>query len=75
MAVCEERWMDEHIVLTKGKSTQSEGHFVDHNLNPLGWWIQKHNNYSIREAIELLNLKYNLIKPNHRKSLTIRIIA
>lgn len=60
---CEERWMDEHIVLTQGKSLQFNGFFVDHNLNPLGWWIQKHNGYSIREAIDLLNLEYNFITP------------
>lgn len=60
---CEERWMDEHIVLTRGKSVQFRGFFVDHNLNPLGWWIQKHNGYSIREAIDLLNLEYNFLSP------------
>ena len=30
---CEERWMDEHIVLTKGKSVMFDNYFVDHNLN------------------------------------------
>ncbi|MDE3741489.1 glycosyltransferase family 2 protein [Maribacter polysaccharolyticus] len=60
---CEERWMDEHIVLTQGKSIQFDGFFVDHNLNSLGWWVQKHNGYSIREAIDLLNLEYNFIIP------------
>ena len=60
---CEERWMDEHIVLTQGKSIQFDGYFVDHNLNPLGWWIQKHNNYAIREAVDLLNLEYQFIVP------------
>ncbi|MGB5437466.1 MAG: glycosyltransferase family 2 protein, partial [Maribacter sp.] len=60
---CEERWMDEHIVLTQGKSIQFDGFFVDHNLNPLGWWIEKHNGYSIREAIDLLNLEYGFLTP------------
>ncbi len=60
---CEERWMDEHIVLTQGRSIQFDGYFVDYNLNPLGWWIQKHNNYAIREAVDLLNLEYNFIAP------------
>lgn len=59
---CEERWMDEHIVLTKGKTMQFENYFVDHNLNSLGWWIQKHNGYSIREAIDLLDVEYNFIE-------------
>lgn len=61
--ICEERWMDEHIVLTQGKSLKFKGFFVDHNINPLGWWIEKHNNYSIREAVELLNLEFRLIVP------------
>ncbi|MBU2995651.1 glycosyltransferase family 2 protein [Cellulophaga baltica] len=60
--VCENRWMDEHIVLTKGETIQFEGYFVDDNKNSLGWWTQKHNNYAIREAIELLNIEYSLIK-------------
>ncbi|MDO6519622.1 glycosyltransferase family 2 protein [Zobellia uliginosa] len=62
-AVCEDRWMDEHIVLTEGDSMQFDGFFVDHNLNPLGWWIEKHNNYAIREAVELLNLEFGLMEP------------
>ncbi|MFP9099575.1 glycosyltransferase family 2 protein [Flavobacterium sp. RHBU_24] len=59
---CEERWMDEHIVLNKGTSIMYDNYFVDHNLNPLGWWIQKHNGYSIREAVDLLDVEYGLIQ-------------
>jgi len=65
---CEDRWMDEHIVLKQGKSTKFHGYFVDHNLNSLGWWIQKHNNYAIKEAVELLNLNYSLITPKTETS-------
>ena len=65
---CEERWMDEHIILTEGESTMFDGYFVDHNLNPLGWWIQKHNNYSIREAVDLLDLEYQLLKPKTKQA-------
>lgn len=57
---CEDRWMDEHIVLTAGKSILFDHCFYDDNRNSLGWWIQKHNNYSIREAIELLNVELNI---------------
>ncbi|WP_210392593.1 glycosyltransferase family 2 protein [Variovorax sp. PAMC 28711] len=57
----ETRWMDEHIKLRKGTSMLFEHEFVDHNLNTIGWWTQKHNGYSIREAIELLNIEYGLI--------------
>ncbi|WP_297983190.1 glycosyltransferase family 2 protein [uncultured Chryseobacterium sp.] len=58
---CEERWMDEHIVLSEGKSVMFDHCFYDDNLNPLGWWITKHNGYSIREAVDLLNLKYHFL--------------
>jgi len=57
---CEERWMDEHIVLESGKTQKFENYFLDHNLNNFGWWIAKHNGYSIREAIDLLDLEFNL---------------
>lgn len=66
---CEESWMDEHITLTTGKTLQLENDLVDHNLNNLTWWTQKHNLYAIREVIDLLNIKYNFrnfesVEPN-----------
>lgn len=61
-ARCEERWMDEHIELTSGKTIEFEHDFVDHNLNSLGWWIQKHNGYSVREAIDLINLEVPIVQ-------------
>ncbi|PWJ56727.1 glycosyltransferase involved in cell wall biosynthesis [Dyadobacter jejuensis] len=57
--VCEELWMDEHIKLSRGNTARLEHDIVDHNLNNLTWWTQKHNNYAIREVIDLLNIKYN----------------
>jgi len=57
---CEERWMDEHIVLSKGKTVKFDHLFLDHNLNNFGWWINKHNGYSIREAIDLLDVELNI---------------
>lgn len=56
---CEELWMDEHIKLSSGTTAQLQHDIVDHNLNNLTWWTQKHNNYAIREVIDLLNIKYN----------------
>jgi glycosyltransferase involved in cell wall biosynthesis len=56
---CEQRWMDEHIQLSEGKIIEFEHKFLDHNLNSFGWWIQKHNGYSIREAIDLLDTELN----------------
>jgi glycosyltransferase involved in cell wall biosynthesis len=57
--ICEESWMDEHIKLSTGKTMQLSHDIVDHNLNNLTWWTQKHNLYAIREVIDLLNIKYN----------------
>lgn len=51
---CESRWMDEHIVLDRGRSARLSGDLIDENLNNIGWWVQKHNGYATREAIDLL---------------------
>ncbi|GAB2773565.1 glycosyltransferase family 2 protein [Rhabdobacter roseus] len=56
---CEELWMDEHIKLEGGRTLQLRHDIVDHNLNNLSWWTQKHNNYAIREVIDLLNIIHN----------------
>jgi glycosyltransferase involved in cell wall biosynthesis len=61
-ARCEERWMDEHIKITEGKALFMENDIIDDNKNNLGWWIAKHNNFATREAVEILNLKYNFLK-------------
>lgn len=56
-AYVEPRWMDEQIVLSEGKGMTFKGRFVDHNLNSLAWWTQKHNNYSNRElAVEAMRM-------------------
>jgi len=55
----EDRWMDEHIVLKKGKTIHFKNDLVDDNLNDISWWTQKHNNYATREAIDILNINYN----------------
>ncbi len=57
--ICEESWMDEHIKLFEGKTLNLTNDIVDHNLNNLTWWTQKHNLYAIREVIDLLNINYN----------------
>lgn len=59
---CENRWMDEHIKV-KGRTIEFSGEITDDNLNSLTWWTDKHNKYSSREAIDLLNLEFNFM--NH----------
>jgi glycosyltransferase involved in cell wall biosynthesis len=57
--LCEESWMDEHIRLQQGETLRLNHDLVDHNLNQLTWWIQKHNLYANREVIDLLDMRYN----------------
>jgi glycosyltransferase involved in cell wall biosynthesis len=57
---CENRWMDEHIKVT-GPTRSFRGALIDENLNSLTWWINKHNHYASREAVDLLNLKYGFL--------------
>jgi glycosyltransferase involved in cell wall biosynthesis len=59
-AFVESRWMDEHIKVIEGDTIIFDGEFADHNLNNIAWWTEKHNGYSIREAIDLLNIEFNL---------------
>lgn len=56
----EDRWMDEHIFVTGGDTITFKGGFADYNLNDLTFFTDKHNKYAIREAIEVINQKYNL---------------
>lgn len=56
----EDRWMDEHIVVDEGRTITFDGGFADHNLNDLTYFIDKHNKYATREAIEVLNQRMAL---------------
>jgi glycosyltransferase involved in cell wall biosynthesis len=72
---CEERWMDEHIALTRGSTLQLRGDLVDENLNNIGWWVTKHNGYATREAIDLLNISYGFDPQTERESIGLRTKA
>lgn len=51
----EDRWMDEHMVLSGGKTVEFRGGFSDWNLNGLTFFTDKHNKYATREAIDVIN--------------------
>ncbi len=73
---CEQRLMDEHIVLSQGKVIQFKNDIVDENLNPIHWWVTKHNNYAIREATDIINRKYHLFdRENMSDSVTISQVS
>lgn len=59
---CEERLMDEHMILTEGDVVRCKHDLVDENLNDIHWWTAKHNNYARREAADLLNMELGLFR-------------
>ena len=61
-AYMEQRWMDERMVLNEGEAVTFRYHFVDENLNGLTAWTQKHNNYSNREILTVLDKRYGLFE-------------
>jgi glycosyltransferase involved in cell wall biosynthesis len=56
----ENRWMDEHMIVWGGRVVTFDGGFADHNLRDLTYFVDKHNRYAIREAIDVLSGKYDL---------------
>jgi len=56
----EQRLMDEHLQVSEGATLTFENPFVDDNRLPLRLFIDKHNNYSSREAAVLLDAEYSL---------------
>ena len=54
--ICENRLMDEHL-LVKGKTINLNGVIYDNSLKPLSFWIDKHNSYASKEAVEMIKLK------------------
>ncbi|MHA8051122.1 glycosyltransferase family 2 protein [Aquirufa sp. ROCK-SH2] len=60
--ICEQRLMDEHIVLDEGKVVSFDHYLIDENLNSMHWWVNKHNNYARREAADAINLEYHLME-------------
>lgn len=66
----ESRWMDEHIKV-QGNTMALDGDMIDDNLRSFSWWIEKHNGYSSREAVDLLNLEYQFAQQNSVAALSL----
>lgn len=54
------RIMDEHIALSKGRSVVFDNDFCDHSLINISDYCGKHLNYAQREACEILDETYEL---------------
>lgn len=51
-ALCEQKVMDEHIILHEGKTVEFKHDLIDNNQKNLEWWTAKHNWYSNREVLD-----------------------
>lgn len=58
----EDRWMDEHMILSGGRTVTFDGGFADHNLKDLSFFTDKHNKYATREAIDVINQRRGLFR-------------
>lgn len=54
------RMMDEHLKVLDGRTVTFENKFVDASLLTISQFIEKHNGYSTKEAIQLLDAEYGL---------------
>lgn len=58
--MCENRWMDEHIVVS-GRTADFTGEIIDDNKGSLTWWTEKHNAYASREVVDMLNREFGFM--------------
>ena len=52
---CETLFMDEHIVVSEGKTISIHKDIIDKNNKDLTFWTDKHNSYASREVKDILN--------------------
>lgn len=51
-AICEQKVMDEHMILSGGETITFQYDLQDNNQKDMEWWIAKHNWYSNREVLD-----------------------
>jgi glycosyltransferase involved in cell wall biosynthesis len=56
LGTCEQRWMDEHIILSEGKVVNLKNDIIDENKKGLTFWTGKHNSYADREVKDLFGI-------------------
>lgn len=64
----EQRLMDEHLEVLEGGTVAFDNMFVDDNLMSIRGFIDKHNNYSSREAALLLDAEFELCPIDDREN-------
>lgn len=53
--MCEQKLMDEHMILLEGNTEKFDNDIIDNNNKNLDWWTHKHNWYSNREVLDYQN--------------------
>ena len=66
-AICEERWMDERMILISGKQKKIKGLILDESLISLKEWSNKHSNYAVKEALDYFLSQQKLLSNNQLK--------
>lgn len=61
----ENKPMDEHLIITDGRTISVDGDQTDENLNSLTWWTDKHTRYADREALNMLAMAYDMDDKAH----------
>lgn len=51
----EDRWMDEHVVVSEGRIADLSHDIIDENRKDLTFWTAKHNDYATREMIDIMS--------------------
>jgi hypothetical protein len=54
---CEDKLMDEHLIVMGGETVYWNGDQTDWNLRDLDWWWAKHQGYAKREARNMLQME------------------
>lgn len=63
----EQRLMDEHLKVLEGETVTFDNKFIDDNRMSIKSFVDKHNNYSSREAALLLEAEYKLRYENENE--------
>ncbi|MFC5446782.1 glycosyltransferase family 2 protein [Paenibacillus aestuarii] len=58
-AMCEQKVMDEHMILFEGNTVDFKHDLIDNNTKDLEWWTNKHNWYSNREVLDYQTMVEN----------------
>ncbi|MBI3441915.1 MAG: glycosyltransferase family 2 protein [Proteobacteria bacterium] len=51
---CEALWMDEHIIVSSGRTVKIYEDIIDYNNKDLTFWTDKHNKYASREVLDVM---------------------